>query len=331
MKKKTRDLTKVKNIGKVLLLPLGMFILMELMSSVFFDSHIFETKIDTYNFFRSVAVTIISSYALAMNMSSGRMDLSLGGQKMIGCMIGGNIAINLGLGPVGVLIFCMLFGIVSGLIVGFLFVTFRLQSFVLGIGMALLYEAISVAFSPNGFQLYGKGGMSILGDTWFILAIAVIVVIAMVLLIQRSKFGAQYNVIKGSQRVAINSGINVNKNAIICFALCGGLIALSGALETGYTGYMVTQLNLTSTAIAFSGFVPVFLVMYLQRWCPMMIGIPISVVTFRFLTMGLMKLNLPSSASTAITMGILMVFIVAMGVLGEVEFKKRLKIRSLEI
>lgn len=324
------QVAKLKNLGKVLLLPLGMFILVELVCRIAIGRNLFETSIDVNNFFRSCGVTIITAYALSINMSSGRMDLSLGGQKMVGCMIGGNIALQLGLGPWGILLFGVLFGALAALIVGAIFISTRMPAMVLGIGMALIFEAISVAYANEGFQLFGKSGMGLLGNVWFVSAIALVCIIFMILLMQRSKFGYHYNAIRGSQRVAISSGINIFGNALVCYAICGGLISLAGVLETGYTGYFVTALNMSSTAIAFSGFVPVFLAMTLQRFCHLNIAIPISVITFRFLAMGINLFRLPTAASSVITMGLLLVFLVATGQFNRYKSQKALQKRAEE-
>ena len=330
MKNAKVQFADLKNLGKALCLPLGMFLIVELVCRISISRNLFETSIDITNFFKSCGVTIISAYALSINMSSGRMDLSLGAQKMVGCLIGGNIALQLGLGPWGTLLFSVLFGILAGLVVGAIFISIRMPAMVLGIGMALVFEALSVAFANEGFQLYGQSNMGLLGNAWFISLFALICMIFMILLMQHSKFGYHYSAIRGSQRVAISSGINVFGNALICYAICGGMISLAGVLETGYLGYFLPALNMSSTTIAFSGFVPVFLAMTLQRYCHLTIAIPISVVTFRFLSMGISLFRLPAAASSVITMGILLLFLIATGQFNRNKAKKALQKRGEE-
>lgn len=324
------QLTELKNLGKALLLPLGMFLIVEIVCRITIGRNLFETPIDISNFFKSCGVTIISAYALSINMTSGRMDLSLGAQKMVGCLIGGNLALQLGLGPWGTLLFSVLFGTLAGLVVGAIFITIRMPAMVLGIGMALVFEAISVGFANEGFQLYGQSNMGLLGNVWFISLLAIACMVFMMLLMQRSKFGYHYNAIRGSQRVAISSGINVFGNALVCYAICGGMISLAGVLETGYMGYFLPALNMSSTTIAFSGFVPVFLAMTLQRYCHLTVAIPISVITFRFLSMGINLFRLPSAASSVITMGLLLAFLIATGMFNRNKAKKALQKRGKE-
>lgn len=322
--------TRLQGIGKALLLPAGMFLLMEAVSFIFFHESLFASSLDLNNFIRNVAISVIASYALSLNMASGRMDLSLGGQQLIGCVIGGNIALSLGWGPAGVLILSVLFGMLAGLLVGVLFITLRIEAFVLGLGVALVYEAVAAAYSMDGLRLFGQN-MSLLANPLFALLLAVIVCVFMILLMNHSRVGLHYDAIRGSQRIAIDSGINITANALLCYVLCGGLIALAGCLSAGKNGEMGTSLNLASAGTAFVGFVPVFLCFVLQRWCPMMVGIPISVVTFQLLSMGLTKMELPSAASSTITMSILLIFMVAISFIGALEVKKELKRRSMAV
>lgn len=321
---------KMRGIGKTLLLPIGMYIFMEIVSLIFFHEGLFSSSLDFNNFIRNVAITTISAYALSINMASGRMDLSLGGQQLIGCIIGGNIALALGLGPWGVLLLSVLFGALAGLVVGLLFITLRIEAFVMGLGVALVFEALAASYSMDGLRLFGQD-TTLLADPVFAIIVAAVVCVFMILLMNHSKVGLHYDAIRGSQRIAIDSGINITANALLCYVLCGGLIALAGCLSAGKSGQMGTALNLASAGTAFSGFVPVFLCFVLQRWCPMMIGIPISVVTFQLLSMGLTKMELSSAASSTITMSILLVFMVAISLIGSLELKKAIKGRSMAV
>lgn len=321
---------KMRGIGKTLILPVGMYIFMEAISWIFFHEGLFSSSVDLNNFIRNVAISTISAYALSLNMASGRMDLSLGGQQLIGCIIGGNLAISLGLGPWGVLLLSVVFGMLAGLVVGLLFITLRIEAFVLGLGVALVFEALAASYSMDGLRVFGQD-MALLADPTFALILAVVICVAMIILMNHTKVGLHYDAIRGSQRIAIDSGINITANALLCYVLCGGLIALAGCLSTGKSGEMGTALNLASAGTAFVGFVPVFLCFVLQRWCPMMVGIPISVVTFQLLSMGLTKMELPSAASSTITMSILLIFMVAISFIGSLEQKKAIKQRSLAV
>lgn len=310
--------------------PLSIFLITEVLSLCLFQAHLFVSKTDYNNFFRSVGITVLSGYALALNMVAGRMDLSLGAQRLIGGLIGGNLAISMGFGPFGTVLMCVLFGALAGLLSGLVFVILRLPTFVTGIGMALIYEALSSAYAPEGLMIFGNEKLTLLSSTSFIFGLSIAAAALTHLLLTYTTYGMQYNAIKGGLRVSINSGISVNTNILATFALCGALIGLSGILDAGYSSYMSPALNMLSVGNVFAGFPAVFLALFMQRICPLTLGIPLSVIGFKFLSMFLMKFTMPSQAATVITMLILLLLLVLMAVLGRRELNAEYRKKSRE-
>lgn len=321
---------KIRGLLTAALLPLAVFAITEVLSLIIFGKHLFVSAVDVNNFLRSVGITLLSSYALAINMTAGRMDLSLGGQQLIGCLVGGNLAISLGFGVFGTLVLCIVFAALAGLLSGVVFVTLRLPTFVTGIGMALIFEALSNAYAPEGLMVFGNEKLSLLSNTMFIFIVAIAVAAAVHFLLTHSTFGMHYNAIKGGLRVSMNSGIPINANVLASFALCGALIGLSGILQTGYSSYMAPGLNMSSISSVFAGFTPVFLALFMQSFCPLTIGILLASIAFKLLGIFLLKFTMPSQAATAITMMILLALLVLMALMRREELNKKYKARSTE-
>lgn len=76
-----------KNMGAVIVtcIPIVTFIVIELVCNIFTGRHLIETSLDVTNFLRQVSINILAGYALLLNMGNGRMDISLGGQKLVAC------------------------------------------------------------------------------------------------------------------------------------------------------------------------------------------------------------------------------------------------------
>ena len=320
---------KLINVAIIVMIPVGMFFLVQCLCLFVMGRSILASPLDSVIALRTVGVNILAGFALCLNMSSGRMDLSLGGQALVGLLIGGNIALGFGFGPLGVAVLSVAFSAFAGLLIGLLFVTLRIQAIVLGIGMALLFESISAAYSINGFQTFGHASLNILGNHWVILAVTAIVIVLMQILMLHSKFGIHYNCIRGNQQIAMSSGIKIFSNAVICYVLAGALIGLSAVLRVGFTGIQQPQTGMDSIAVAFGGFLPVLLAMFLQRWVNVFLGIPITVITFRILTMGMTTFNLSADASIVVSFGLLLVFMVIMSNMSirkkKADFQKRAK------
>ena len=68
--------------------------------------------------------------------------------------------------------------------------------------------------------------------------------------------------------------------------------------------------------------VPVFAAMIMQKWISTVFGVPVAVITFRILTMGITLFRLPSAASAVITMGVLVLLLLIMNLVTAREKKK---------
>lgn len=313
MKKKGNGIVFIKNIMRIMAVPLMVYLFMELVCMIFMGSHVISSKLEMDNLIKTTCVMTFSAIALSMNMSAGRMDFSLGAQQMVACVVGGNIAFSLGLGPVGVLAFCILSGAIAGTAVGCLFVITRIPSMVLGVGMALIYECIAFTWSFNGFQLYGKSNMTVLGTVQFELIALLAIVIIFYCIFSYTKFGYHYRAVQGSQLVAKSMGINIFKNCIICYAISGGLIAAAGVFNTAYTGSLASSMGLTSTSTTFTALLAVFVANYLGQYTNRAIALFIGALTVRILSYGLIVLQLPAPAVDVANYVCLLLFLVYQG------------------
>ena len=156
--------TKIKNYVAALSVLLIVYGICELISFIFAGRHLFSSAFDYYGLLTRVPITLISAYALSVNMSTGRMDLSLGGQQLAAVIIGGNIALSLGMGPFGIVVMCILFGMIAGLISGLIFVILRIDAFVLGLGVAMIYEGISAHYNTEGLRIFDSSITGVLSN-----------------------------------------------------------------------------------------------------------------------------------------------------------------------
>ena len=136
--------------------------------------------------------------------------------------------------------------------------------------------------------------------------------------------------IAGSQKIARTSGVKIYGRTVICYAICGALIGLSGILETGVSGIQQSSMNLSSISIAFTSFVPVFGALMMQKWISGVFALPIAVITFRILAMAITVFRLPKAASSVITMCMLLGLLLLVMLSGAWEHKKQVKLRILQ-
>ena len=291
--------------------PVIMYLIMELVVFSLRGTHIINTILDVRNLIRSSGITAATSFALSLNLTSGRMDLSLGAQRMMGTILGGLLALRLGLGGIWVLIFAIVFGIISGALVGLAFVTLRIPPMVLGIGMACIYECVGFFFSGgSGLQLAGTPGVSFLADSNVTIAVMAIVAVFIFILTTFTKFNYELQAIRGSQKIARDSGINVFRNVFLCYTLAGGIVVIGGVFETAFAGSMSAGMGLSSSGTVMACMFAMQLGMFLSRWSNQAIGTIVASLTLKIFTIALTALKISSALSSSIEMILFLVFLV---------------------
>lgn len=291
---------KFKDILITLAFPVIMWIIME--TIVYFSKgiHVISTMLDVKTVVRNAGISAIIAYALSFNLSSGRFDLSLGAQRMAGTVIGGVLALKLGLSGVGLMLFAVLFGALFGFITGMMFVTFRVPPMVLGIGMGLILEVIPyVATKGVGLNLFGQEGVAILSDTWFIIGMVILVAVVVYFLMNKTTFGYELNAIQGSQSISQNSGIDIFKHTVLCYTFAGALVCVAGVMTTSYSTSLPASLGLTSSAVVAGNMFSMILGGFIGRRTNNSIGIIVAAITITIFNYGLTLLEF-SEANTSV-------------------------------
>ncbi len=108
---------------------------------------------------RNTIYSGLISLALSYNLTSGRFDFSIGSILILSTIIGANAALAWGLGPVPMLVLCILIGAALGTISGLVYIILRLPPIVVSVGVAMIYEAI-------GFLLNDGQGIRIIINFW---------------------------------------------------------------------------------------------------------------------------------------------------------------------
>ncbi|GHV44187.1 inner-membrane translocator [Spirochaetia bacterium] len=303
--------TRLKNICCTLAFPVTVLVIMEILCRIKMGRHVFNTLLDIQNYVRSVGISACTALALSYNLGHGRFDLSLGAQRMLVAIIGGNIAIKLGLGAPGIILFSLAFGFIAGSLVGMLFVVTRIPAMVLGVGMGLVYECIAFALSKSqGLQLYGLKGVSNLSNMYLTICVVIAAVLIVMILERYTKFGFYTRAINGSQRIAHNSGINIFAHAVGCYAIAGGLVSFSGVFDAAFKGRMDAELGFGSNASVMTNCFPMFLGKFMSRWSSTSVGILFSTMTIKIFETGLSVIKVSATGQQVYTMSLFLALLI---------------------
>lgn len=307
----SKSVERLKNILITVGLPLVTYLIMDIVCVALVERHVISSILDVMNLLRNVGISAATAFALCMNLTNGRMDLSLGAQRMVGTVIGGNLALSMGLSGVWILIFGVICGLIAGWITGMVFVTLRLPPMVLGIGMALIWECVAFAASKStGLQLFGIQGVEILSDVKFSITVTVVVVAICAVILGYSKFSYDKRAIRGSGKIAQSSGINVFRNAVLCYTLAGGLVAVSGVLEAGLSGSYAAAIGFTSNAVVMKHIFAMRLGNYIAKWSNQAVGILAAAFVLQIFTAGVINLRLDMAMNSALNLTLFLVFLV---------------------
>lgn len=320
---------QIKNIVKFISLPLIVYIIMNVLDMVIAGTPVVSSMTDLKTLLRTGLTCYCFALALNCNLLSGRMDLSAGAQMFMGCVFGGNLALQMNLGGAGVLVLSMAAGALCGLLVGLLFVNLRILPMVLGLGMTLIFECFSFgAYNQQGLMLYGKPGVSILSDVSFILGVAVVILLAMTYLFQYSQFGYRRRAIQGNQKLAADAGINIFVNCVVCYVLAGALVACAGVFDTAYKGTLTPVLGMSSNSSVFSNMFPLFLGIFIGGHIGNpILGVLSGAISVRLLILGLSKLSLEGSVQNIIVYSLFLVFMIYRMNVDKIAYQKKKKER----
>jgi ribose transport system permease protein len=205
----------------------------------------------------------VLAFGLTVVLSMDDFDLSI--TAMAG--LAGAVAVVLmaqhGLDWHVAVIAALLVGAVGGLVNGGLVAYLGLSSFVITLGMGMVFTGVEYAVTaqktifqgiPNGY--IDLTSTKVLGVTVKVL-IALAVMLAIYALMDRSETGRRMRAVGGNRHAAYLSGINVRRLRTVGFVIVGAVAALAGVLLTSQAGSsapdLATGLLLPAFAAAFLG------------------------------------------------------------------------------
>mgnify|MGYP004515440645 FL=1 len=130
----------VKNLLLSLLIPCGVLLVVEAIAMAK-GVRVFVNADSWKLFFRAVANVTMTTFALSINLDSGRFDFSLGAVSMLSATVAGTMPQQWEIGPWPTLLITVLVAAFLGLIHGGVYVITRIPPIIVSLGMALFMRA----------------------------------------------------------------------------------------------------------------------------------------------------------------------------------------------
>lgn len=268
----------------------------------------------------TVAPTFIA-WGLCFLFACDYTDMSIGSILVLGAF--GTTIFGNWLGYPGV--------VIAGLVVGILFVFInfnvfaftKIPSWIAGISLAMIYEAIAVflKYDKNtGDLVTADLGRSyrLLGKLpWSIVLLAAGFVAAYIIY-NRTTVGLNIRALGGNKDVAKALGINITKTLLAVGLICGVFIGIASFLQQSVAGQTTVKTGLTSIYVIFQPMAIVLLAQILQKRLNIIIAVPICAVIIYAIFNMMTVLGIPSGTLQEASLG---AFLIVFGIFGQRGYK----------
>lgn len=303
-------MSKGKRLAKTAVIPVMVCIITNLICMAN-GVQMFESSLHVLTFVRSVANVVLVTYALSINLNSGRFDFSVGSIALLSSVLSSTLALKAGLGPVPMLALSLLFGLLLGLFSGFIYITIKLPPMIISLAVALFYEGLAYSITDgHGVSFINSSELLGFGTTLNYLIIIACALVMMVLLFDKTKFGYEYKALLSGQKVAVNTGIKEKKNALVCYGAAGLLMGAQGFISATTTGSIQMALNFGSIGIMFTAFLPMFIGGYIGRYSNDKLGYLLGAVSTAFISLLYVRLMVNSSVQQVASALLLVGFLI---------------------
>ena len=199
------------------------------------------------NILKNTSILIVVSIGMTFAILSQKIDLSVGGVMTFSGMVAAlyikpfgdnvgyfNIVVALLIGAgIG-----LIFGLFNGIMIGvfkynYVLITFATMSMGYGLAQGVTAGNITAGFDDL-FRDTLSSGKVILGIP-NIIVISFVIVLIMVIVLKRTRFGMHTYAVGDSEQCAFQSGINVRRVRVSIFAISGALAGLGGVLLAAKT------------------------------------------------------------------------------------------------
>ena len=207
-----------------------------LMVASYFRNDAFFSTYNMATLFRTMSFTAIVGLGQTLVLLLGDIDLSCGAIACLTAIFTGKIMTETAIPPIIAVIMGLGLGAICGLINCFLISKFKINAFIITLGMSTIYEGIVLYVTggspilniPEQLAFLGKGMIG--GFLSYPLLIMLIFAAITSFVLKWTPFGRQLYAIGGNETAAKLVGIKVDRCRMIVFMLSGIFSALAGLL-----------------------------------------------------------------------------------------------------
>ncbi|MDR1700363.1 MAG: sugar ABC transporter permease YjfF [Lachnoclostridium sp.] len=243
---------KLSNTGVLLMITIGLFVLLYLISIIMFQDGNFAKFSVFFNFLNGKAFLLMLALGLTVVMITGSIDISVGGVTGLVGMVIAVMMTEYGVSAGWTIPAAIVIGLLFGIVQGYLIAYMEIQPFIVTLagmffarGMISVVNSSSVPISNTTFLEWSSAKIFIpflfnerqngTRDVAYLTPAAIIALITLIILIivlKKTRFGRSLYAVGGNAQSALLMGINVRKTKLMAHVLCGLLAGIGGLLFT---------------------------------------------------------------------------------------------------
>ncbi len=280
----------LKTLG-TLALPLVMFLAMVIATASVGKVGLYVNAESMEEILRKSCMASLIAMGLSVQILNGRFDFTGGINIILSAYLAGHIAQAVGgAGSIPLyIVLCVVFGILISMLTAFMYKILRMPIIITSIALTLVYESVPrVLFDGKGTQLFSDNYLKVLGFTPWVFLILLVGVLLYFYFKDLSVGGTRARLLANNQMTAVNIGINETKNLYYTYLFSGALFGLAGIIYGATTWIQPGEIgNLSTTSVAFSNIVPVYIGMFIGFLSYGWVGVLVGAVSIQMLNKGL--------------------------------------------
>lgn len=295
---------------RIITIPLITLVVVETLS-VANGVKLFETSLSWVTFIRAICNVVLVTYALSINLNSGRFDFSIGSVALVSSIVSSLITLKFNCSPLLMLIISVVSGLLFGLISGGVYVLVKLPPIIVSLGVAMFYEGLAFTLTDgHGVSFVSNKDILAFSNITLYLIIILLTLIFMYVVFDCTKFGYDYKALLSGQKVSVNTGIKEIPNVLVCYAISGALMGLYGFVTATNNGSIQISLNFGSISPMFMAFLPMFIGGYIGSMLNDKVGYFLGAVSMALISLLYVRLNISSSVQQIVSALLLVGFLI---------------------
>jgi ribose transport system permease protein len=253
----------------------------------------------------SVIPTFIA-WGMCFIFTTGTMDLSIGAIMILAANVAGILGLRFGY------IGLILGGVVTAAVLEFInlvcYTKTKIPSWVAGLGMAMIYEAIGAFYSAQrisaGSQAVDLGNSCrALGLSPYNTIVWIAGLVIAYILFNYSSIGLNIRAVGGNKTVSGMMGVNTIKAVLLGGIVGGVFLGIAGAVNESYAGRIMPVTGLGSISFVFTPLAILLLAQAFDKTINLIVGVMISAVFISSMFNVLTIVGVPSGTWQEVVLG----------------------------